>query len=146
MHLSAEMERDFVKNHLGPTLAREHKSVALMIHDDQRNALPDFAKTVLDDPEAAKYVAGMGVHWYAAVNDHFNYFGKLSEAHDAHPDKFILGTEACNGYIPVLDRGVKLGDWGRGELYGHDILNDVLNWAVGWTDWNIVLDDSGGPN
>ncbi len=29
---------------------------------------------------------------------------------------------------------------------GHDILGDLENWAVGWTDWNIVLNPQGGPN
>ncbi len=37
-------------------------------------------------------------------------------------------------------------DWGNGESYGHDILGDLQNWAVGWTDWNIVLNPQGGPN
>jgi len=39
-----------------------------------------------------------------------------------------------------------LGDWRRGEIYGIDILRDVAAYAVGWTDWNIVLNMKGGPN
>jgi glucosylceramidase len=30
--------------------------------------------------------------------------------------------------------------------YGFDILSDLNAFAVGWTDWNIALDLSGGPN
>src|SRR4051812_42353526 len=39
-----------------------------------------------------------------------------------------------------------LGDWRRGEQYSHDILNNFRNWAIGWTDWNLALDQQGGPN
>jgi glucosylceramidase len=32
------------------------------------------------------------------------------------------------------------------QTYAQDILGDLNNFAVGWTDWNIVLDMKGGPN
>jgi glucosylceramidase len=32
------------------------------------------------------------------------------------------------------------------ERYGRSIINDLNRWTVGWIDWNLVLDDSGGPN
>jgi glucosylceramidase len=31
-------------------------------------------------------------------------------------------------------------------IYAHDVLGDLQHWAVGWVDWNAVLDLSGGPN
>ena len=27
-----------------------------------------------------------------------------------------------------------------------DILQDLLHWTTGWTDWNLILDPTGGPN
>lgn len=41
---------------------------------------------------------------------------------------------------------MQLNDWGRAERYAHDIVGDLNHWAVGWTDWNIALDERGGPN
>lgn len=64
---------------------------------------------------------------------------------DAHPDALLIGTEACEGYLPFA-AGPSLGDWGRGETYGHDILQDLLAGANGWVDWNLILDGRGGPN
>ena len=58
---------------------------------------------------------------------------------------FILGTEACEGFLP-WSQGVYPGDWPRAETYAHDVIGDVNNWAGGWTDWNILLDMKGGPN
>ena len=33
-----------------------------------------------------------------------------------------------------------------GELYGAAMINDLNNGAEGWTDWNVLLDETGGPN
>uniref|UniRef100_A0A6B2L2T8 Glucosylceramidase n=1 Tax=Arcella intermedia TaxID=1963864 RepID=A0A6B2L2T8_9EUKA len=138
-------EAHFVKNYLGPLLRKEHPLVKIMIHDDQRDVVVEWATSILNDSETAQYVDGIGVHWYAAVDDLFPYWEKLTEVNALFPSKFILPTEACEGYIPGLS-GPAIGDWGRGQTYGLDILQDLQNFAVGWTDWNIVLDLEGGPN
>jgi hypothetical protein len=43
---------------------------------------------------------------------------------------------------------LKYGDmaWKRAENYARDIIGDLNNWVVGWTDWNMLLDIKGGPN
>lgn len=43
-------------------------------------------------------------------------------------------------------KGVRLGDWSRGEAYARDIIETLENWAVGWVDWNLCLDEGGGPS
>lgn len=64
---------------------------------------------------------------------------RRSQSHDIAPDKFLLATEACT--CPPA-----FGAWDKGEKYAHDIIGDLNAWAVGWTDWNLVLDMQGGPN
>ena len=149
LKFTAATQRDFIKNYLGPALhASSHANLKLMFFDDQRINLEGWADTVLGDPDAKKYVSGIGVHWYAAVEDDTPsglYFGKMKATHDKHPDMFILGTEACEGFLP-WSQGPRIGDFTRGETYAHDVLGDLNNWAVGWTDWNAFLDLSGGPN
>ena len=52
---------------------------------------PPVRPTPQADSEAAQYVGGIGVHWYAAVEDDTPsalYFGKLAETHDKHPGPF----------------------------------------------------------
>lgn len=78
--------------------------------------------------------AGTAFHWY--VNGQYEH---LTMAHDIAPEKILLGTEATQG------PRVAFGDWGRGESYGFDIINDLENYAQGWTDWNCILDPIGGP-
>ena len=62
--------------------------------------------------------------------------------HDAWPDKQLLFTEGTPSHYDANT----LLDWKWGEIYSTSILNDVNNWATGWTDWNVLLDEQGGPN
>jgi glucosylceramidase len=39
-----------------------------------------------------------------------------------------------------------LGSWSNGERYGRNIIGDFNNWSRGWIDWNLVLNEIGGPN
>ncbi|VDL78212.1 unnamed protein product [Nippostrongylus brasiliensis] len=144
MYFNARMERNFVKNLLGPALkSRSYtKNIKLMINDDQRITLPEWADTVLNDTEAAKYVSGIAIHWYT---DKIKPASVLTTTHDRHPNHFILGTEACTGYLPGEHKPL-LGNWTRAEEYLTDIIEDLSNWVVGWTDWNLCLDMKGGPN
>lgn len=132
---------DFVKNYLGPVLQKEQPKLQLMVYDHNRDLVQDWVKGIMSDPEVAKYVAGTAFHWYTGSNKPtLNMFENLDISHNAAPNKFLLASEAC--YCP----GVILGDWSRGEAYGIDILNDILHWSTGWVDWNMVLDENGGPN
>uniref|UniRef100_A0A4D5RNY4 Glucosylceramidase n=1 Tax=Ixodes scapularis TaxID=6945 RepID=A0A4D5RNY4_IXOSC len=146
MGFTPSTELDFIKMDLGPALLEAGYgpgNLTLMIMDDQRSFLPNWANVVLGDPEAAKFVQGVAVHWYA--ND---YMGPwvLDKTHNNFPDKFILATEACEGWRSSDVEKVILGSWNRAENYAHDILEDLLHWATGWVDWNLALDLNGGPN
>jgi glucosylceramidase len=135
---SAADERDFVRDHLGPTFARAGLGdKKIIIWDHNRLLLYQRASGVLDDPAAAKYVWGVGFHWY--VNDSF---ANVARVREAYPNVNLLFTEGCNYPFDFT----KLNDWSYGETYGRSMVNDFNNGAVGWTDWNIVLDETGGPN
>jgi glucosylceramidase len=135
---TAEDERAFVRDHLGPTFARTGLGdKKIIIWDHNRLLLYQRASGVLDDPAAAKYVWGVGFHWY--VNDSF---ANVARVREAYPNVNLLFTEGCNYPFDFT----KLNDWSYGETYGRSMVNDFNNGAVGWTDWNILLDETGGPN
>jgi glucosylceramidase len=135
---TAEDERDFIKNYLGPTLYKNGMAAKkLIVWDHNRDLLYQRASTVLEDPEAAKYVWGTGFHWY--VHDDFDNVKRVQEA---FPNKNLIFTEGC---ADTYDAG-KINDWKYGELYGRSMVNDFNNGIVGWTDWNVLLDENGGPN
>jgi glucosylceramidase len=133
---SAEEERDFVRDFLGPELMQAGLGhIKIVIWDHNRDLLLQRASTVYQDPEAAKYVWGAGFHWYGEP-----HFEQVQLTHDAWPDKHLLFTEGCQ------EGGPHTGSWDLGERYAHNIINDLNRWTVGWIDWNLVLDETGGPN
>ncbi len=95
MGWTAETQTTFVGQNLGPSMAdRGFGDVKIMIMDDQRTQLPDWPRTVISDPDAGKYVAGIAVHWYG------NFYtppDNLDVTHNEFPNHFILATEACDG-------------------------------------------------
>jgi len=133
---SAEEERDFVRDYLGPVMEKEGLSnVKIIIWDHNRDLMYERAKVVYNDREASKYVWGTGFHWYCNGN-----FENLQKLHDEFPNKKLLFTEGC------VEGGTHSGSWNAGERYAHSIINDLNRWCVGWVDWNIILDETGGPN
>eukprot|EP00029_Vermamoeba_vermiformis_P000310 TRINITY_DN1034_c0_g1_i1.p1 TRINITY_DN1034_c0_g1~~TRINITY_DN1034_c0_g1_i1.p1 ORF type:complete len:471 (-),score=165.50 TRINITY_DN1034_c0_g1_i1:42-1454(-) len=132
---TAAEEKVFLRDHLGPILSRDHPGLQVMIYDHNKDHVADWVKEIFSDPIAADYAQGVAFHWYSG-----NQFENLALAHSLAPNKFFLGTEATEG------PGVIIGDWGRGEHYGEDMIGDLQNWANGWVDWNIILDMQGGPN
>src|SRR5258708_11039524 len=133
---TAEQERDFVRNHLGPSLTKAGlEQIHLLIWDHNRDLLNDRASTVLSDPVAARYVWGAALHWYVSRD-----FSQSSLVHEAYPDKHLLFTEGC------YEGGTHLGQWDHGEYYARNMIGDFRNWVCGWIDWNIALDNTGGPN
>ncbi|XP_008937222.1 PREDICTED: glucosylceramidase-like, partial [Merops nubicus] len=98
---------------------------------------------VLEDEEAARYVHGIGIHWY------LDFIGPIQDTvvptHELFPDYFILATEASIG-AHFWERDVILGCWERGNQYSHSILTNLNHFVAGWTDWNLALDLEGGPN
>jgi glucosylceramidase len=140
---TAEEERDFVKKYLGPTLAKRGlKDKKLIVWDHNRDLIYQRASVMMEDPEAAKYVWGIGFHWYQTWTGSDMQFNNLKIVHEAFPDKNLIFTEGCVEKFG-LDR---VNDWKLGEKYGYSMLNDFNSGTVAWTDWNILLDETGGPN
>ena len=135
---TAEEERDFVKQHLGPTLVKAGmKDKKLIVWDHNRDLIFHRASTILDDPEAAQYIWGLGFHWYEG-----GLFDNVKLVNDTYPQLNLIFTEACN-YPWNFE---KISEWHWGENYGRNMIRDFNCGAVGWTDWNILLDETGGPN
>ena len=133
---SGEEQRDFIRDHLGPALEKaDLRHINLMVWDHNKDLLNEFCAPILEDPEAAKFVWGAAYHWYSGDD-----FAELDRFHKTHPDKSLLFSEGC------MEGGVKLGSWQPARRYIHDIIGDLENWTRGWIDWNVALDETGGPN
>jgi glucosylceramidase len=140
---TAENERDFLKNYLGPTLKKAGLGdKKITVWDHNRDLLSQRASTILDDPEANKYVWGIGFHWYESWSGGEQMYENVGKVHEMYPNKNLLFTEGCVESF----KAEKYQLWKNGERYGKSMINDFNNGTVGWTDWNILLDENGGPN
>jgi glucosylceramidase len=140
---TAEDERDFLKNFLGPTMRREGLADRKIIAwDHNRDLIYQRVSTILADPEAARYVWGIGFHWYEPWSGGSMMFDNVRLVRETFPDKKLLFTEGTVDSFKAED----IHNWRLGEYYGRSMINDFNDGAVGWTDWNVLLDEQGGPN
>lgn len=140
---SAEDERDFIKNYLGPTLQKQGlSSKKLIAWDHNRDLMYQRASVILNDPAAAKYVWGIGFHWYETWTGGPMQFDNLRMVSKAFPNTNLIFTEGCKEAFSMDS----VNNWSLGERYGYSMINDFNNGTVGWTDWNVLLDETGGPN
>ncbi|CAJ1398647.1 unnamed protein product [Effrenium voratum] len=166
---SAEEELIFVRDHLGPALRRHHEDVKILVWDHNRDGMLERASVIYDDSIAADLVWGVAYHWYG--DPRFETwpprtevpfadrqqggtvpelrgcagFENVRQLADLRPDKHILFTEGCQelGGRPLSS---VMGDWKLGERYSMNIIADVNAGCEGWIDWNLCLDEEGGPN
>jgi len=139
----ADEERDFLKNHLGPTMVREGlEDVHIIVWDHNRDLMIQRAQTIFDDPEASQYAWGIGFHWYEDWSGGTQMYDNVGLVKQLYPDKHILFTEGT----PANFEADAYARWDLGEAYGRSMIHDFNTGTEGWTDWNILLDEQGGPN
>jgi glucosylceramidase len=140
---TAEDERDFIKNFLGPTMRRAGLADKKIIAwDHNRDLIYQRVSTILADKDAAQYVWGIGFHWYEPWSGGTMMFDNVRLVQETFPDKKLLFTEGTVDSFNAED----IHNWRLGEYYGRSMINDFNDGAVGWTDWNVLLDEQGGPN
>ena len=166
MIFTPEQMLNLIKNNLGPQFAKDKIDTKIFIYDQNRDEVKKWTDVILNDSAAAKYIYGTAVHWYSSTISW--YPEVLNEIHKQFPDKQILHTEGCiDNDVPVWQDDnwywSKLAtDWGYEWAsekdkplhpmykpvfrYARDIIGGLNSWFIGWIDWNIVLDDKGGPN
>lgn len=140
---SAEDEAKFIKTALGPALQKAGMNEKkLIIWDHNRDLIYQRASTTLKDSEVAKYVWGIGYHWYETWTGSDMMFENLKRTAEAFPNKNLIFTEGCKEKFSMDS----INNWSLGERYGMSMINDFNAGTVGWTDWNVLLDETGGPN
>lgn len=143
---NASSELEFINKFLGPIVKTNHPRMLILAFDHNKDHLKDWAQTIVSGDEGPDYgyVDGLAFHWYTGEDDRLldgTYgYENVNWTHHFAPNKILLATEGCN--CP----GVLIDSWLRAERLGHDVIFDLLNYAQGWIDWNLIVDSQGGPN
>ncbi len=140
---TAEQERDFLKFHLGPAMeAAGYGDKNIVVWDHNRDLITHRANTIFEDSVAASYAWGTGFHWYETWTGGLPKYDNLKLIQESFPDKKLMFTEGCQEGFD----SAHYERWSNAERYGNSMINDFNSGTVGWTDWNILLNEGGGPN
>lgn len=134
---TAKEQKEFLKNYMWPALV-EHKldDIEIYIWDHNKERAFEWANTIIDE-ETDQMVAGIAFHWYSG--DHFEALQMIKEK---FPNKKLLLSEACIEYSKFAATDYLK----NAQKYAHDIIGNFNNGMNTFLDWNIVLDEIGGPN
>ena len=130
--MTSEMQKDFIKNYLGPEFKKSGVSTKIVVYDHNCNK-PEYAINILDDPEANKYIDGSAFHLYEGD------ISALSTVHNAHPDKNLYFTEQWTG---------AKGNF-KDDLNWHTknvIIGSMRNWSKIALEWNLANDAAFQPH
>ena len=134
---TAQEQKEFLKKYMWPALV-EHKldDIEIYIWDHNKERAFEWANTIIDE-ETDHMVAGIAFHWYSG--DHFEALQMIKEK---FPNKKLLLSEACIEYSKFAATDYLK----NAQKYAHDIIGNFNNGMNTFLDWNIVLDEIGGPN
>ena len=140
LHFTPQQQSDFVKNHLGPHLhAQGFSDVRLLVYDQNRDHMEEWAETLFSDPETARYCYGLAVHWYSST---FKVYEETFNAiHSRFPTQKIIHTEGCIDDLGK-DAPEGIGDPVRFKESGW-FGNDDFWWNENATDWAYTADWKG---
>lgn len=130
--MPATEQVDFIKQSLGPAFKQAGIKTKIIIYDHNADK-PEYPITVLNDPEAKKYIDGSAFHLYGGIIEN------VSKVHEAHPDKNLYFTEQWIG-AP--------GDFG-GDVQWHTknlIIGASRNWCKTVLEWNLAADPDQKPH
>jgi len=129
-------EKEFLRDYLYKALERNGLThVKINIWDHNKERMFERARAIIDE-ETDKMIDGVAFHWY--TGDHFEAIQLTGEV---YPGKELLFTEGCVEYSRF-----DAGQLRNAQMYAHDIIGNLNAGMTGFIDWNILLDEKGGPN
>lgn len=141
---SNEEERDFLKV-IGPILKEEEISSKIIVWDHNKDIMKSRVDTIFSDKEAIKWAWGVGFHWYSDEDSKTIMNNSvLDYIHEKYETNLVF-TEGCIPYYNMEKENL-IGEWWTGEKYGTHIIEDLNHWTRAWCDWNMFLNEKGGPN
>ena len=133
---TAEQEKVFLRDYLRPALIEAGLGdVGIFIWDHNKERVYERAVRTIDE-DTSGFIEGVAFHWYSG--DHFEAVDMVRQR---FPDKKLVQTEAC----------IEYRHYGKDPMfaprkYAHDIIGDLNAGMSAFYDWNLLLDEEGGPN
>lgn len=130
-------EKEFLRDFMYPALQKHSlQDIEVFIWDHNKERVYERVRDIVDETTKDK-VSGVAVHWYSG--DHFE---ALEAVRSCYPNLKIAVSESC----------VEHSKFGGADAVGnacrlsHEIIGDLNHGMCAFYDWNILLDECGGPN
>lgn len=134
---TAQEEKVFLRDYVWPSLvAHGLDDINVYIWDHNKERAFEWAETIIDE-ETDHMIAGIAFHWYSG--DHFEAIRMIKER---FPNKKLLLSEACIEFSKYSAED----NLANAQKYAHDIIGNLNEGMNTFMDWNLVLDEVGGPN
>lgn len=134
---TAEEEKEFLRDYMWPALCEhEMDDIEIYLWDHNKERTFEWARTIIDE-ETDHMIAGIAFHWYSG--DHFEALRMIRER---YPDKKLLLSEACIEFSKfAAEDGLN-----NAQKYAHDMIGNLNEGMCTFIDWNLLLNEEGGPN
>ena len=134
---TAKEQRDFLVEYMAPAMEKHGLSdIEIFLWDHNKERVYEWLRDEID-PVSDPLIAGAAFHWYSG--DHFE---ALDIARKQYPNKKLIVSESCIEFYKFSrDDAIK----GTQKL-AHEIIGDLNHGMTAFYDWNMLLDEQGGPN
>ena len=134
---TAAEEKLFLRDYFIPALQRHGLTdVEIYLWDHNKERLYEWMRDIVDET-TEDMVAGACFHWYSG--DHFE---QLELCRRRFPEKELILSESCIEYR-FYDKEDKVG---AAQALSHELIGDLNHGLTAFFDWNLLLDETGGPN
>lgn len=134
---SAQEEKEFLQDYMYPAMqAHGYSDIEIFIWDHNKERIYERVRDVIDD-DTRHMVTGAAFHWYSG--DHFEAMDLVRQF---NPDMKMIMSESCLEYRLFDERNI---DSITHKLC-HEIIGDMNHGMCAFYDWNLLLDEKGGPN
>lgn len=134
---TSEEEKNFLRDYLYPTFEEYSLyDIEIFIWDHNKERMFERAREVIDQ-DTDCMITGVAFHWYSG--DHFE---ALDLVREYYPNKKLILSESClefSKYDRLLEEE-------NAAKLAHDMIGNLNHGMVAFYDWNILLDENGGPN
>ena len=134
---TAEEEKVFLRDYMWPALERHGLTdIEVFIWDHNKERVYEWMRDIIDD-DTDKMIAGAAFHWYSG--DHFE---ALDLCKQMFPNKKLIISESCIELLKYDGSDAM----GSAMKLSHELMGDLNHGMVAFYDWNLLLDETGGPN
>ncbi len=134
---TAEESKRFLDDFMIPEMKKAGlEEVRIYLWDHNKERMYEWLRDIVDE-QNDEFVEGVAFHWYSG--DHFE---ALDLCQNIYPQKKLIVSEtSLEAYRYDFNDGLSAC-----KFIAHEMLGDLNHGITRFYDWNLILDEEGGPN